>query len=188
MFPCERAHSTKHMLRHHKLRVGVVLVLVQLSLASTLSLASKIGAQLSLEYETETQQNVAVSGGQEQVNKARVTITKKSANGECGSIKCPPSPPGNVSPGPGHFFSLICFLKARLQGARLVRPQSQYSVVQFRDFFLCRNPKTGFGETCFLLICFLTLFIDLLSPLPLLSRRRHSLGQLCPCIGTAPIL
>ena len=78
------------MLRHYKLRVGVVLVLVQLSLASTLSLASKIGAQLSLEYETETQQNVAVSGGQEQVNKARVTTTKKSANGECGSIKCLP--------------------------------------------------------------------------------------------------
>ncbi len=103
MFPCERAHSTNHMLRHHKLRVGVVLVLVQLSLASTLSLASKIGAQLSLEYETETQQNVAVSGGQEQVNKARVTTTKKSANGECGSIKCLP-PAWKRIPGPWPFF------------------------------------------------------------------------------------
>ena len=103
MFPCERAHSTKHMLKHHKLRVGVILVLVQLSLASTLSLASKIGAQLSLEYETETQQNVAVSGGQEQVNKARVTTTKKSANGECGSIKCLP-PAGKRIPGPWPFF------------------------------------------------------------------------------------
>ena len=103
MFPCERAHSTKHMLRHHKLRVGVVLVLVQLSLASTLSLASKIGAQLSLEYETETQQNVAVSGGQEQVNKARVTISKTSANNECGSIKCPPLPAGKRLPRPWPF-------------------------------------------------------------------------------------
>ena len=149
MFPCERAHSTKHMLRHHKLRVGVVLVLVQLSLASTLSLASKIGAQLSLEYETETQQNVAVSGGQEQVNKARVTTTKKSANGECGSIKCLPPRRETYPWALAISFTFICFLKACLQGARLVRPQSQYSVVQFREMFPLSQPQTRVRRNLF---------------------------------------